>query len=316
MSPMRYTHAGLAVLAAGLLLGGLGGQASARTLEVGPGKPFKLPSEAVAAASDGDRIVVAPGEYFDCAVVRADNLVLEGSDPAGGAVLTDKTCQGKAILVTTGSGITVRNLTLTRARVPDGNGAGIRSEGQSLTVEHVHFINNQNGILTGSPEGSTLVVRDSEFLRNGACLSACAHGLYAGHIGLLRVERSRFFETKEAHHIKSRAERTEVIDCDITDGKQGTSSYLVEIPNGGSVVVRGSKLQKGLKSGNHTAAIMIGAEGVTQPTREITVTDNVFRNDGDYQTIFVDNLTATEAVLKGNSLSGPVKPLQGDGSVE
>jgi pectate lyase len=229
--------------------------------------------------------------------------------------MTDKACQGKAILVTTGAGIVVRNLTLTRARVPDFNGAGIRAEGSSLTVDHVHFINNQDGILTGAPEGSTLTVRDSEFLRNGGCDGACAHGIYAGHIALLHVEHTRFFETKEAHNIKSRALRTEVIGCDIADGAEGTSSYQVEIPNGGSVVVRDSTMEKGPKSGNHTAAIMIGSEGVTQPTREITIDNNTFRNDGDYQTTFVVNLTATEAQLKGNHFSGPVKPLRGDGQV-
>jgi hypothetical protein len=275
-----------------------------------------MPSDAAAAAVSGDDIVIAPGEYFDCAVLRANNLVFEGSDPSGSAVMTDKTCGGKAILVTTGSGITVRNLTLTRARVPDGNGAGIRAEGSSLTVEHVHFINNQDGILTGAPTDATLVVTDSEFVRNGGCLSACAHGIYAGQIALLRVERTRFFETKEAHNIKSRALRTEVIGCDISDGEKGTSSYQVEIPNGGSVVVRDSTIEKGLKSGNHTAAIMIGSEGVTQPTREIVIENNSFRNDGDYPTLFVDNMTATEAQLKGNRLSGPVTPLQGDGQVE
>jgi hypothetical protein len=314
MISSRARYVAWCLVLAGVLL--IAAPVAARTLEVGPDKPYKAPSEAAAAATDGDRIVVSPGEYFDCAVLRANNLVIEGSDPAGGAVMTDKTCQGKALLVITGAGVTVRNLTLTRARVPDGNGAGIRAEGSSLTVEHVHFINNQEGILTGSPDGATLIVRDSEFLRNGACQGACAHGIYAGHLALLHVERSKFFETKEAHHIKSRAVRTEVIDCDIADGKQGTSSYLIDIPNGGSVVVRGSTMQKGLKSGNHTSAIMIGEEGVTQPTREIVVEDNSFRNDGDFQTIFVDNMTATEAQLKGNRLSGLVTPLQGDGQVE
>ena len=33
---------------------------------------------------------------------------------------------------------------------------------------------------------------------------------------------------------------------------------------------------------------MIGSEGVTQPTREIVIENNTFRNDGDYPTIFVD----------------------------
>lgn len=287
--------------------------AQARVLEVGRDKTFKLPSQAIATAADGDHILIAPGEYFDCAVVRQSNVVIEGSGPAGGAIMTDKVCQDKAILVTIGNGITVRNLTLTRARAPDGNGAGIRAEGSSLVVEQVRFINNQNGILTGAPADATLVVRDSQFLRNGACQNACAHGVYAGAIALLRVERSRFFETQEAHAIKSRAARTEVVGCDIQDGTKGTSSYLIEVPNGGSLVARNNILQKGPQSHNHTAAIIIGAEGVTQPTGEILVEGNRFSNDGGYPTLFVDNLTATEAQLKGNTISGPTKPLQGDG---
>ena len=183
----RFTAA--AALAALLFFPGL---AAARTLEVGVGKTYKQPSDAIAAASDGDHVLISPGEYFDCAVVHANNVVIEGTDPAGTAVMTDKACQGKALLVTTGSGVVVRNLTLTRVRVPDGNGAGIRDESASLTVDHVHFINNQEGILTGAPAGSTLIVTDSEFVRNGACDGACAHGIYAGQIALLRVERSRF----------------------------------------------------------------------------------------------------------------------------
>ena len=43
--------------------------------------------------------------------------------------------------------ITIRNLTLTRARVADFNGAGIRAEGGDLTIEHVRFIDDQDGIL-------------------------------------------------------------------------------------------------------------------------------------------------------------------------
>jgi hypothetical protein len=298
------------------LLLSLPGLAAARTLEVGVGKTYKLPSDAIAVAGDGDHVVISPGEYFDCAVVHADNVVIEGRDPTGTAVMTDKACQGKAILVTTGNRVVVRNLTLTRVRVPDGNGAGIRDESASLTVEHVHFINNQDGILTGAPPGSTLIVSDSEFVRNGACDGACAHGIYAGQLALLRVERTRFFETRHAHHIKSRAARTEVIECDISDGKDGTASYLIEVPNGGSLLARGNRLEKGPLAENHTAAIIIGAEGVTQPTPEITVIGNSFRNDGNYRTIFVDNLTATPAQLDGNQLSGTVKPLEGDGTVK
>ena len=62
--------------------------------------------------------------------------------------------------------------------------------------------------------------------------------------------------------------------------------------------------------------VAIGAEGVTNPTPEITVTNNDFRNDGDYQTALVRNITATPATLKGNKLAGSVIPLKGDGNVQ
>ena len=289
--------------------------AAAATLAVGPDKPMKQPSEAAAVAVDGDHIVIAAGEYFDCAVWRANKLVIEGTGKPEDTVITDKTCNGKGLFLADGKDITVRNLTLARARVPDGNGAGLRMEADNLTVEHVRFVNNQNGILVNNDVKGTLIVRDSEFLHNGSCTTACAHGIYASNLDLLHVERSKFFETQQAHHIKSRARRTEVIDSDLQDGPNGTSSYQIEAPNGGSVVVRGCTIEKGPRSENHTGAIVIGMEGVTQPTREIIVEHNSFRVDGDYSSFLVVNMTATGAVLTGNKLSGPAQPLRGDGEV-
>jgi hypothetical protein len=131
----------------------------------------------------------------------------------------------------------------------------------------------------------------------------------------VRVERSRFFETRIGHHIKSRARRTEVLDSTIEDGADGTASYLIDIPNGGSLLVRGNTMQKGRKSDNRSAYIMIGAEGVDQPTREIAVENNTVRFDGGYRPAFVVNHTATEAMLKGNRIPSEVTPLRGDGEV-
>jgi hypothetical protein len=289
-------------------------RAFAGTLEVGADKTYKFPSDAIKAAKNGDKILIARGEYFDCAVVTADDLVIEGTGADGSSVMTDKACGGKALLVTTGNNITIRNLTLTRVRVPDGNGAGIRAEGVGLTVEHVKFINDQSGILGGR---GTMTIRDSEFQRNGGCANAagCAHGIYANELDLLHIERTKFADTREGHHIKSRALRTEIIGCDIRDGETGTASYLIDIPNGGSLIVRDSTMEKGPKAENHSAAIVIGAEGVTHPTREIIIENNTFRNAGSYPTAFVKNLTATEAVVKHNTISGTVQALEGDGAV-
>jgi hypothetical protein len=301
-------------LLVGLALLFLALPADARTLEVGPGKQFAKPSQAAAAAQDGDRVVIEPGQYFDCAVWRQNNLTVEGAS-AQETVITDKTCQGKALFVIPGSNVTVRNLTLTRARVPDGNGAGIRAEGRDLLVERVRFIDNQSGILAADQPQGAIIVRDSEFVRNGTCEQACAHGIYVNRLALLRVERSTFRETREGHHVKSRAFQTQVVGCEITDGPNGTASYLVDVPNGGAVVIQNNRLEKGPKAENHLAAISIGAEGVDRPTPEIRVEGNQFSVDGAYATVFVVNLTATPAMLRDNHLRGQVRPLRGEGEV-
>ena len=79
------------------------------------------------AATTSDR---AAGQYFDCAIVKQDNLTIEGVGPD--AMLTDKTCARQGAAGDRRQHVTVRNLTLQRARVPDHNGAGIRAEGWIL----------------------------------------------------------------------------------------------------------------------------------------------------------------------------------------
>jgi hypothetical protein len=300
-----------------ILLGGLvltaAGAARAATLDVGPGKQFKQPSEAIAAAKPGDTVSIAPGQYYDCALVRQDHLTIEGA--AAGAVLTDTTCAGKAILVISGNNVTIRDLTLQRARVPDHNGAGIRAEGTNLTIENVKFLNNEEGILTTDNPNAVLKVVGSEFIHNGACEGGCAHGIYTGRIKLLHVEHSRFFETQHAHSIKSKALNTEIVDCDIEDGSKGTSSYQIDVPNGGSLLVEGSTLEKGPNAENHAYSIIIGEEGVRQATDSIVIKNNTFINDMQSPTTFFRNLTATPAELSGNKFKGEVRPLDGDGSV-
>ena len=287
------------------------------TYLVGPDRLNRKLSDVASKLQDGDTVKIAAGEYIDCAVISADNVTIVGEGPNGTTKLKDKSCQGKGILVVQGSHVTVRNLTLTGARVPSGNGAGIRAEGGDLIVDRVKFINNENGIL-GGPDGSTMMIRNSEFTENGGCDNpgGCSHGIYSGHLTLLRIENSKFFGTKQAHHIKSRSLRTEVIGCDISDGPKGTASYEIDIPNGGDVVVRNSTILKGPQAENHSGAIMIGAEGVTQISRQILIDNNVFKNTGDYDTVFVVNRTAAEADLRNNKLSGRVTPLKGDGTVQ
>ena len=286
--------------------------ARAAVLHVGAGHRFGLPSQAIAAAHPGDTVAIAPGTYRDCAVVRAARLTILGTGP--GVVMGGVSCAGKGVLVIDAPGVTVRGLTLRGAAVADGNGAGIRAEGGDLVVAGVRLIDDQNGILDTSGPTATLRVTDSRFRHDGTCVGAggCAHGLYAGPIARLVVERSRFTDIRSGHAIKSRAAVTVVRGCRIADGQQGTSSYLIDVPNGGDVRITGNRLEKGPLTQNPGTAIAIGEEGVTHPTRRLLVRGNVFRNDIGLGTVFVRNETRTKAVLRDNRFQGgPVVALVG-----
>ncbi len=296
-----------------LLAGPFSGMARAAVLEVGPGRTFDKPSAAIARAHDGETVRVAAGTYIDCASIRQNCFTIESA--GGEVVMKDKTCAGKAILVIDGNKVTVRGLTLENAKVPDKNGAGIRAEGGELLVDNTTFLNNENGLMSANEAGISIRVVNSTFIGNGACQPNCAHGIYAGHIKFLRVEGSRFFDQHEGHHIKSRAERTEVVGCDIQDGPAGNSSYLIDIPNGGSVLIEKNKLSKGRMTSNGGTAISIGAEGDINASGPIVVRDNNFVNQQDRSTVFVRDFAATSAQLSGNVLAGAVTPLAGPGTV-
>ncbi len=288
--------------------------ASARVIEVGPARMLHMPSQAALVAQDGDTVRIDPGRYADCAVWRANGLMIEAAGP--NVVLAGKTCQGKGIFVTAGANITVRGITFADATVQWHNGAGIRAEGANLTVEHSRFLNNENGILAGGEANSILRVTDSEFIGNGACIEACAHGIYAGApIFMLEVERCVFLRTKVGHHVKSRALTTIVRDSRLEDGPDGTASYSIDIPNGGSALIEGNVLEKGPHSDNHEAAISVGAEGVTNPPGVVVVRGNRFRNDFPGRIAFVRNATLGDVRMSGNEFAGDVVPLVETGPV-
>ena len=76
----------------------------------------------------------------------------------------------------------------TGATVPDGNGAGIRYEGGSLTVTNSHFYGNQNGILGAADPAGVIAISTSEFDHNGVGGD--------GHTHNIAHRRDQFFHTE------------------------------------------------------------------------------------------------------------------------
>ncbi len=279
-----------------------------RVIDVGPDQFYQSPSEAANVVQDGYTVRIAPGEYVDCASWNANNLTIIA--PEGGVHVRDRTCERKGIWVVSGNDIVVEGITFSGARVPDNNGAGIRGQGRNLTVRGCTFIDNQLGMLINPDRDSTVIIDGCTFERNGR-----SHGVYALEIGRLRVENSTFRAHQISHNIKSRALVTEVVNNVIEDGQEGSSSYMVDIPFGGTVTITGNTMQKGPNTDNASTAIFIGAEGIRQPSEEIFVAENVFRNDGPVRCVFVRNRADTPAILQRNRLIGAVNPLEGPGEL-
>jgi hypothetical protein len=287
---------------------------AAEVLLVGPDRSLRMPSEAAAVVEDGDVVRFDPGEYVDCAIWRASGLVLEA--PEGAAHVRDHACAGKAIWVIAGNDVTVANITFSGARVPDQNGAGIRAEGKNLTVRNSRFYDNENGILGGTVEGSTILIEDSIFEGNGKCAANCAHGVYVNQIERLKVVDSMFRRQLVGHHVKSGALALEVIGSTIEDGPDGTASYLIDVTSGGEVVIADNQMQKGPKSENWGTAIHIAGEGTAPDGPEYRISNNRFRSDNPHEVAFVRNRTVVPALLEGNRLEGNVVALVGPGSVD
>jgi hypothetical protein len=298
--------------------------ASARLLEVGPSRTLTGPAAAARVAKDGDRIVFDPGTYSECAIWPVSRLTIEARQPPAGMKQTVMTqtivkgppCANRALFVFLGNDITVRGLIFQGAKDYWHTGAGILMEGANLTVENSQFLDGENGILAGGPETSVVRVKSSLFRGNGSCEGACAHALYAGaRIARLEVLGCEFTDTHVAHDIKSRARMTVVRDTRIEDGPTGTSSYLIELPDGGNGEILNNVMHKGIHSDNKDTAISIGTEDTRNETRELMIHGNQFTSDLPEPVRFVHNLTQTPARLIDNTFVGSVTPLDGPGTV-
>ncbi len=249
--------------------------ATGRTLLVGPGKTYTTPSAAAAAAQAGDRVLITPGDYRgDVTTWRAANLVICGDGGRARLFADGKDAQGKGIWViapNNAATTTIVNVEFHDAKVPDQNGAGIRHESGHLVLRNTGFYDNEDGILGGGGP-VTVTIERSEFARNGFG-DGFSHNIYIGNIDRLHVVASYFHEAKIGHNLKSRAKENVIENSYFVDGANGTSSYLLDFPDGGVVYMRGNLLHKGPKAEN-TTAVAYGAERNMWTTNTVTLIHN------------------------------------------
>ena len=272
-----------------------------RTLRVGPDRSLATPSAAAAVARDGDTVLIDAGTYVgDVATWTQDDLTLRGDGGRAHLRVDGESAQGKAIWVIAGDRTTVDRVEFSGATVPDQNGAGIRQEGDGLTVTRSWFHHNQNGILAGANPASDIVIRRSRFFRSGAG-DGYTHNLYIGAVRSLTVSGSYLWGADLGHELKSRAARNTIIGNRISDG-DATASYSVDLPNGGLSLIAGNVIVQGPSSENSTL-VSYGAERFDHGSRELWVVNNTFVNRRPAGT-FVGLAEGSRAHLRNNLLVG------------
>lgn len=292
-----------------------------RILTVGIGSAFQYHtiSSAIAASQNGDTIRVQAGTYTnDTAIIRT-SINLEA---VGGRVVMKETVavpNQKGILVVgtydTAPTVSIDGFDFTGAQTPNGNnGAGVRYQNGNLTLTNDYFHNNQNGILATPTVAGTgsIVIDHSEFAFNGRG-DGYTHNIYIGDIGSFTLTNSYSHDTAEGHEVKSRAENNVITNNRIFDNAS-TSSYSIDLPNGGNALISQNTIEQGAH-GHNRVIIAYGEEGNLHAGQNFQVSDNVIVNDMASVTMLWNRGVGT-AQLSGNQFFGiPAgKILSGAGS--
>ncbi len=248
------------------------------TLQVGPTRLYNTPSAAAAAAKDGAVVEIDAGTYTgDVATWTQNNLTLRGVGGLAHLAANGNNAGGKAIWVIQGHDTTVENIEFSGATVPDQNGAGIRQEGANLTVRGCYFHDNEEGILAGDHAGSEILIEYTEFARNGFG-DGYSHNLYINHVAKFTLQYCYSHHAVVGHLVKSRALENHILYNRIMDEATGTSSYAIDLPNGGLSYLIGNLVQHGPDAQNSTL-VTYAEEGASNPAQELWAVNNTLVND-------------------------------------
>ena len=243
------------------------------TLTVGASQQFHRIADAVAAARDGDVLLVQAGTYVNDLATVTHGITLQGVGGMVKMVATVPPTNGKAIL-TTANDVTVDHFEFSGAKVADKNGAGIRYEAGNLTVTNSYFHDNENGLLAAADVQGTITIKNSEFGHNGNGLT---HNIYVGAVKRFTIQDSYIHDAVVGHEVKSRALNTAITGSRIQNNA-GNASYEIDLPQGGNALIQGNVIQQGASTSN-PVMIAFGEEGNLNPGSALAVRGNTLVND-------------------------------------
>lgn len=226
------------------------------------GEGFARLDDAVSSIRMGKgTILIQPGTYRECTVQSGGDIMFKAAQP-GTVTFDGNPCEGKAIFVLRGRSSVVDGIIFRGVRVPDGNGAGIRTEMGNLTVTNSMFLDSQEGILGGEPVAQRIVIDKSTFAGLGQCEETpdCAHSIYLANQGSVTITRSRFERGTGGHYVKLRVPNVSITDNSFDDTKGAKTNYMIDLPEGGTGLIANNAFVQGRAKENWTGLIVVAAE--------------------------------------------------------
>ena len=292
--------------------------AHSRTFQVGSNYSFKTPAELsnTRVLSDGDTIYISAEDFIGNDALAnwlPNKLVIIGQGNKPKLKAAGKYILGKGIWVLSGDSIEVHNISFEDAKVPSKNGAGIRLDGHGMFVYHCTFRNNEDGILVTNTNKGGVHVYYSEFDGNGYG-DGLSHSIYVGYVEHCVFYGNYSHHAKIGHCFKSRAAKNDILYNRFADEETGNSSRLIDVPNGGDVLIMGNELMQGPRATNNNV-IGYGLEGLKGGYKhKVNIVNNTMVNKRQASCIFVKFApgTYTSKVInnimvgKGVSISGTV----------
>jgi len=288
---------------------------SGRVLQVGPTRELKTIAAAARAATDGDVVEIDAGTYAGGVALWPQNrLLVRGIDGRPQITANGQGIEDRDVWLFTGDDVVVENVEISGARSRFENGSAIRHIGSGLTLRHVFLHDNENGVLSGNRHQDTneILIEYSEFARNGDS-RGFAHSIYIGRSKRFELRYSYTHASKGGHLVKSRAHENLIAYNRLTDGEDGTSSYIVDIPEGGPARILGNVIEQGAATINH-GMISFAGEEVDEFENRLIVANNSFYNR-DFRGIVVRNHADLNVLLVNNLLGGAPVAIS-DGSSE
>jgi hypothetical protein len=277
---------------------------SAAVRRVGPEQQYATPCRAAAEAAAGDTIQIdAAGNYDgDVCSWTTNGLTIVGVNGRPKIDAMGQSFRGRATWMISGNDTTVENIELTGARGPYNNGAAIWQMGTNLTVRKCYIHGNEDGILAGDNPSSHILIETTEFADNGYS-DGQSHNIYINHIAEFTLRFSYSHDSISGHLVKSRAVKNFILYNRLT-GETGTSSFELDLPNGGLSYVIGNTIEQGALTENSTI-VAYGLEGLTNPDSNLYFVNNTVVNDR-YNGFFIKVAPYAPPVLVQNNIfSGP-----------